>query len=228
MKQILTKEMVKKAMEDLKASGKKTTNAMLYAALDHRGSSSTLQKLKAELAAEAAAAETPKDSEEGLQAFRQIWALARDESRKQQELVIADLNKDLNDMAQENERLDSEATAAIDRAADAIKAKAEIEAELSRVKTQLAQTQESLIKAGTDTHAALQRLAAEQAAHQTTQQTMQAELAKTKDKAHDFELDLVRCKGQLEVLSGQLKKQDSSPADRSATSSSGTVQSTKN
>ena len=42
MKQILTKEMVKQAFDDLKANGKKTTNAMLYAALGNRGSMSTL------------------------------------------------------------------------------------------------------------------------------------------------------------------------------------------
>jgi hypothetical protein len=46
-----------------------------------------------------------------------------------------------------------------------LKSTAEIEAELTIVKSQLAKSQESLIFAGADTKAALEKPAAEQAAH---------------------------------------------------------------
>lgn len=221
MKQILTKEMVKKALDDLKAEGKKTTNAMLYAALGQRGSMTTLMQLRAELEAEKL---PPNDSDEGLKTFREVWALAKEEGRKQQESVIAELKTDREDLFQENGRLEGEKAAAVNQVEDARKAKAEIEAELARVKSRLAENQESLIQAGTATKSALEKLAAEQAAHHTTQ----VKLDEAKQKAHEFELDLVRCKAQLEALTGQLKKQDSSRSDRSATSSSRHGQSTEN
>ena len=78
MKQILTKEMVKKALDDLKAD-KKTTNNILHAALGFRGSMTTVIHLRAELEADKLA---PNDSAEGLKAFRDVWALAREEGGK--------------------------------------------------------------------------------------------------------------------------------------------------
>jgi DNA-binding GntR family transcriptional regulator len=58
-----------------------------------------------------------------------------------------------------------------------------------------------LIQAGTDTKAVLERLAAEQSAHQATRR----ELANAKEKAHEFELAYVRCNAQLEAQGGQAK-----------------------
>ena len=104
-------------------------------------------------------------------------------------------------MAQENERLEGEATAAANQTHAAEQAKAEIEAELAKLKSQLALNQAALIQAGTDTKGALERLAAEQATHQTTQM----KLAEAKQKAHEFELAFFRCSAQLEAHSGQVK-----------------------
>jgi chromosome segregation ATPase len=199
MKQVLTKELVKKAMDDLKTGGKKITLTTLHAALDNRGSMSTLVQMKAELEA---AAQLPNDSDEGLRAFREVWAMAKEEGRKQQNSVVADLQKDLEVLAQENERLEGAATAAANQADDARKARLELETELAKVKSQLAQNQESLIQAGTDTKAALERLAGEQAAHQITR----LELAKIIQKAHEFELELVQCRTRLDHQSGRAKK----------------------
>jgi len=207
MKQILTKEMVKKAIDDLRADGKKTTNNVLHAALGHKGSMKTLIQLKAQIEAD----EHPplKDSEAGLAKFREVWALAREEARKEQESVIAGLEMDRADLFQDNGRIEGEKAALANQADEAKKVKVEIEAELARVKSLLAGNQESLIQAGTATKVALERLAAEQSAHHATQ----VKLDEAKQKAHGFELDLVRCQAQLEVLSGQLKKKDSSRPD---------------
>ena len=213
--------MVKKALDDLKADGKKTTNNILHAALGFRGSMTTVIHLRAELEADKLA---PNDSAEGLKAFRDVWALAREEGGKVQESVIETLKINLEDLFRENEKLEGEKAALSNQAEDLRKAKGEIETELVNVRSQLARSQESSIQAGADTKAAFERLAMEQAAHQATQ----IKLTEAKQSAHEFELDMVRCKGQIELLSAQLKKQDSSPSDRLVASSSGPVQSNVN
>jgi hypothetical protein len=53
MKQIITNEEVSKAMADLATQGKKPTLSALHAALNNRGSMSTLVRLKAEIEAAA-------------------------------------------------------------------------------------------------------------------------------------------------------------------------------
>jgi hypothetical protein len=63
MKQIITKEEVGKAIIDLVGQGKKPTLAALHAALNNRGSMSTLVRLKAEIEA---ASQPAGDSPEGL------------------------------------------------------------------------------------------------------------------------------------------------------------------
>jgi chromosome segregation ATPase len=196
MKQIIDKESVEKAITDLKASGKKVTLMALHGALGHRGSMSTLVKIKAELEAEA---QPVRDSEEGLQAFREIWALAREEGRRQQESVNAGLQQDIQTLARENERLEGEATASANEAREFQKAKLHAETELADVKRQLAKSQDSLIQANKETQAALEKFAAEQAAHQGTHQ----ELKKAIKKAHELELDLVRSRALLDAQSGQ-------------------------
>ena len=199
MKQVLTREMVQKAMDDAKANGKKGTLAALHAALGHRGSMSTLVQLRAELEA---AAQPAADSEEGLKAFREVWALAREEGRKQLETALADLKKDVEVLAQENERLDGTVMAAANEADEFKRAKAEMEAGLANLRELLANKQESLLQAGADTRAALERLASEQAAHQKTR----LELAKAIQKAHDFELELVQCRTLVEAQAGRTTK----------------------
>jgi len=199
MKQVLNQELVKKAVQDLKASGKKVTLIALHAALGNRGSMSTLVQLKTELES----AEQPaSDSDEGLKAFREVWSLAKEEGRRQQETVIADLQSDLKTLALENERLDGVATAAANQAEDFKQAKLEAEAALVKAKSLLAQNQEALIQAGKETKAALEKVASEQSAHQNTQQ----ELAKAIQKAHALELEVVRFRTLLDVQTGRPKK----------------------
>jgi chromosome segregation ATPase len=199
MKQVLNKELVKKAIEDLKANGKKVTLVALHAALGNRGSMSTLVQLKAELES----ADHPvTDSEEGLKAFREVWALAREEGRKQQEAVITDLQNDLKTLVQENERLEGAATASANQVDEFKQAKLDSEAALANAKALLAKNQEALIQAGQETKAALEKVAAEQTAHQSTQQ----ELAKAIQKAHALELEVVRFRTLLDAQAGRVKK----------------------
>jgi len=192
MKQIIDKELVQKAIADLKGSGKKVTLMTLHGALGHRGSMSTLVRIKAELEAEA---QPGDDSNEGLQAFREVWALAREEGRRQLESVNAGLQEDLQTLARENERLQGEAIAAANKANDFQAAKAEAEVELAKVKLLLANSQAALIQAGKETQSGLEKVAAEQSAHQSTQQ----ELKQVIEKAHEYELEMVRCRALLDA-----------------------------
>jgi len=100
MKKLLSKEDVEKAMAELAAKGRKITLATLHAALGNRGSLSTLVRLKAEIEAPSA---SPQDSEEALNAFRQVWSLAQTEARKQQDVSIAELQETLRTLATEKD-----------------------------------------------------------------------------------------------------------------------------
>ena len=112
MKAILTKDDVAAAISKLKAAGKKTTLQAIHAALDNRGSISTLVRLKAEVEAGAVA---ERDSEEGLRAFRDLWALAIDEGKKVKEAEIAELREALDATADEAERAQGETLAVRER-----------------------------------------------------------------------------------------------------------------
>jgi predicted nucleic acid-binding Zn-ribbon protein len=197
MRKVLTKEMVEKSINDAKACGKKITLATLHAALGQRGSMSTLVRLKAELEA---SAHLPTDSEDGLRTFREVWSLAKDEGRKEIEATMADLKKDIEVLAQENERLDGASTAAANQMEDLMLGKSEIETELAGVRSLLAKKQESLFRAGEATRAALERLAAEQDSHQNTR----LELAKAVLRGHDFELELVKCHTVLDTQKARI------------------------
>jgi chromosome segregation ATPase len=200
MKQILAKEDVERAMADLSAKGRKTTLAALHAALDHRGSMSTLVRLKAEIEA---AAQPVTDSPEGLKAFREVWALAVDEGRKQQEAVLVELRESVKALATENERLEGTALAAQNHAAEIEQAKSRAETELSRVKThvegELKQAKTALAEAATQAAGALQKLAEAQAAHATQVAALQADLTAAMRKDHELELQLVRAVALLEA-----------------------------
>jgi chromosome segregation ATPase len=200
MKQILSKDDVAKAMSDLAAQGKKPTLAVLHAALSNRGSMSTLVRLKSEIET---AAQPATDSPEALKAFREIWALAVEEGRAQQEAVATELRENLKTLAAENERLDGTAVAAQNRAAELEQAVSRAEAELNRVRTEqgreVQQTQAALVQASGKATEALQRLAAVQAAHADEVASLQAGLAGAVSKAHDLELELVRAQALLEA-----------------------------
>ena len=200
MKQILSKEEVAKAMRDLGDQGKKPTLALLHAALDHRGSMSTLVRLKAEIEAPA---QPVSDSPEALKAFREIWALAVEEGRTQQEAMAAQLRENLKTLAAENERLDGTAIAAQNRATEFEQAVSRADGELNRVRTEqeqaLSKSQAALVQAGAQAAEALQKLAKVQAARSAETAALQSDLASAVNKAHGLELKLVRAQALLEA-----------------------------
>jgi chromosome segregation ATPase len=199
VKQIINKDEVGKAIADLVSKGKKPTLAAVHAALNNRGSMSTIVRLKAEIEA---AAQPITESSDALKAFREVWGLAVGEGQKQQEAILGELRESVKALATENERLEGTAMAAQNHAAELQLEKSRIETELSRVKSQadeeLKQAKTSHAQAATQAAEALQKLAESQAAHAVQVVTLQTELTATVRKAHDLELQLVRAVALLE------------------------------
>src|SRR5580658_3517674 len=200
MKQILTKEEVNKAMADLTKQGKKPTLSVLHAALNNRGSMSTLVRLKAEIES---AAQPMSDSPDGLKAFRDVWALAVEEGRQQQEAVLLELRESVKALAAENERLEGTALAAQNRASELEQAKSRAETELSQFKVhvegELKQARTAQSEATTQAAGALENLAETRASHAAQVAALQADLTAAVRKAHELELNLVRAEALLEA-----------------------------
>lgn len=207
MKQVLTKEEVEKVMREMASQGRKTTLNSLHAALNHRGSMTTLMRLKTEIES---AAQPTHDSVEGLKAFREVWALAVDEGRKQQEEVIARLKEDQQALVAENERLDGKATAAENQLKELEAAKQAAEAELvavrNRLEQELKKAQAALVQATDQARESLAKLAAAQAAHSEELSALRKKLDTESEKAHKLELDLVHSKALLEAQGAKRAK----------------------
>jgi len=195
MKAIITKQDVAKAVESLKTAGKKTTISALHAALGNKGSLSTVVKLKAELEADAL---IERDSEEGLKAFRELWALAVEEGRKQQEGETRELREALDAVAAESQKLDGEVAAAKERVA-------ELEEQRERMLVELATSHEQVTtaRASGEQHAgkaaeSWERIAKMQEAHAKEVSDLRQQLADAQKIAHTVELKLARAEARLE------------------------------
>ena len=206
MKQIITKDDVSKAIQALTEQGKKATLASIHAALNNRGSMSTLVRLKAEIDA---ATQPVNDSAEGLKTFREVWALAVDEGRKQQDAVILDLRESIRTLALENERLEGAVLAAQNHSSEIEQAKAKLEEQLSKIRSstedELKQTKAALTEATYQTASSLQKLAELQSAHAAQIAHLQSELNTALQKAHEMELKAVRTMALLEARSTQIE-----------------------
>jgi hypothetical protein len=215
MKQIITRDDVGKAISDLVGQGKKPTLAAVHAALNNRGSMSTLVRLKAEIEA---ATQSVTDSPEGLKAFREVWALAVDEGRKREERVIVELREGLNVLALENERLEGMAVAAQNHAAELEQINSRGERELSLLKArfdeELKQAQTAVAESTAQAADALRKLAEAQAAHAAQVAALQADLTAAVRKAHDLELQLVRATARLESMGNQPANSESQTSKR--------------
>lgn len=187
MKPVLTKEDVQQAMNRLAGLGRKVTLGALHAALDHRGSMSTLVRLKAEIGA---AEGCPADSPEALKSFRELWAAARNEGRNEQEQVIAELRETITALAAENERLEGLLVALHKHVAD-------LETERSKADAELSKTTAAMRDATAQAARALQELSDCRAVHASELAALQAELSKAKNNAHECELQLVRARTLL-------------------------------
>jgi chromosome segregation ATPase len=213
MKPVITKEDVGTAIAQLISQGKKPTLMAVHAALGHKGSMSTLVRLKGEIEAET---NRSADSPEALRAFRDVWTLARAEGRKEQESIIAELQESLQTLATENERLQGITTATQNRASDLEKAtaKAELELKESRAMAErnlgraMATAQDSVLQAAK----ALQDLADARQAHANQIAALQAQLVTAQRNAHEFELELVRAQALLDpkgLASGKFQTSES-------------------
>lgn len=200
MKQLITKEEVGNVIQQLTTQGKKPTLVTLHAALGNKGSMSTLVRLKAECEAEARSA---SDSPDALEAFREVWSLARSEGRQEQANAMAELRDNLQSLIAENERLEGIAAAAQKRATDfeGQKIKAETELGLLRISAErdLSRAALTMRDAGLQAAKALQELADTRGAHATQVTTLQADLTAAQRNAHEFELRLVRANALLEA-----------------------------
>lgn len=200
MKQILTREEVAKAISDLAGkTSKRPTLAAIHAALRGKGSMTTLIKLKNEVEA---AAQSPVDSEEGLKIFREVWALAVQEGRHQQESVLAEMKENLQTVLIENERLEGVASSAAARADNCEAAQAKVEADRDVLKAEyerrLGEANTALIQANDQARLALDHLASERAARAAEVAGLRIELAKSVAQSHGLELQLVRARALLE------------------------------
>jgi chromosome segregation ATPase len=222
MKQVISKEEVAKAIGDLMQQGKKKpTLAAIHAALNHRGSMSTLVRLKNEIDA---AAQPATDSPDGLKAFREVWALAVDEGRQQQEAVLVEVRETVKALAEENERLEGALVAAQNRADESDAARSRAETELHEFKAQV----EGELKLARTAHAkasaraaeALQMLAADRAAHAVEVANLQQNLAAAVSKAHEMELKVVRAETLLGAKRTQASTVEAQPAKASKAVSS--------
>jgi hypothetical protein len=161
---------------------------------------STLVRLKAEIEAEA---QGPMDSPDAREAFREVWSLARNEGRQEQEQAVAELRESLRSLAAENERLEGVAGAAQMWATDLeeAKAKAETELQLLRISAErdLSRTMSTIRDAGLQAAKALQELADARGDHATQVTALQTELTVAQRNAHEFELQLVRARALLEA-----------------------------
>ena len=200
MKQLITKEEVGDAIRQLIGQGKKPTLVALHAALENKGSISTFVRLKGEIDAEA---QRSTDSPDALEAFREVWDLARAEGRTEQEQAVAELRDNLRSLASENERLEGMAAAAQKRATDfeGQKFKAETELGLFRISAErdLSRAASTMRDSGIQAETALRELADARSAHATQVATLQAELTAAHRSAHEFELQLVRARALLEA-----------------------------
>jgi chromosome segregation ATPase len=209
MKQIITREEVSKAVSDLVRQGKKPTLVAVHAALNNRGSMSTLVRLKGEIES---SSQPVTDSPDGLKAFREVWALAVDEGRQQQETVLGEVRESVKALAAENERLEGVAVAAQNLAVELDHAKTRAETELSQFKSQvegeLKETRTAQAEATTQAAAALQNLAEARAAHAAQVSALQDDLTAVVHKAHEHELNLARAEALLEAKGMQRPKRE--------------------
>ncbi|HZM02210.1 MAG TPA: hypothetical protein VFC44_04225 [Candidatus Saccharimonadales bacterium] len=207
-------------MGELAGQGKKPTLVALHAALNNRGSMSTLVRLKAEIDA---AAQPVTDSADGLKIFRDVWALAVDEGRQQQEAVLAEARDSIRALATENERLEGAALAAETHAAELDQARLRAETDLAKFKSaaeiELNKSRTAQAEAASQAADALKKLAEDRAVHAAKTAALQDNLSAAVRKAHEIELNLVRTEALLTANAVALPTGSSRPAKQGKPSS---------
>ena len=189
MKTILTRDDVAAAITKLKAAGKKATLKTIHAALDNRGSISTLVRLKAEVEAGAVA---ERDSEEGLRAFRDLWALAISEGKKVKEAEIAELREALDATADEAEKAQGETLAVRERLVAVEAQRDSLISDLAAANAALTASRVDGSEHSTKIADVLERLAKLQETHAADRQRLEQEIRAEHDRAHKLEIELAK------------------------------------
>ena len=200
MKTILLKDDVAKAINALTATNTKPTLKALHAALGHRGSMSTLVKLKAEIEAEAAG---PLFSEDAMQSFRNVWSAAVAEGRQQKETEIAALKEAQEALMSELQTMEGQAVASNARVAELEKLQSELTGEVTKAAEEVTRA-----RATGETHAlklaeALERIEKLQTSHATEITRLREQLDKANAIAHELELKLARAEAKLDAFGAE-------------------------
>ncbi|EIQ00235.1 small-conductance mechanosensitive channel [Opitutaceae bacterium TAV1] len=202
MKALITKEDVAAAIGELKASGRKTTIANIHAALGGRGSLTTIVKLKAEIEADGIAA---NDSSAGLQAFRDLWALAREEGRKAGEAESSELRAGLDTMAAEAGRLEADAEAAARRVAEVEGQRDSLVADLSRANAETTAARAAGEHAASRLAETLDKLAELQTAHLDEVRAAGKRFIECQGQMNRLAVDLARAEEQRDSLAAVVR-----------------------
>ena len=194
MKSIISKQDVAKAIESLKATGKKPTLQAIHAAIGGKGSLSTIQKFRSELEAELV---TSQDSEESLQVFQQLWAKAVEEGSALKEAQCAELREALDAMAAESEKTAGELIALQERTREIEAQRDGLIADLAKASEQVTAARASGGESATKLAASLERIAELQASHSETLASLRGELSESEKKGHETALTLARTEARL-------------------------------
>ena len=195
MKALIVRQDVAKAIDSLKAVGKKPTIQAIHSALGNRGSLSTLVKLKAEIEADAV---VERDSEEGLKAFREVWALAVQEGRNQKDAAAEEMRQALDAMAAESQKMEGEVAVAAERAAALEQGRAELTAELTKANERVTAVRATSEQNATKLSEALETLAKIQQSHAAELADLRQQLTEAVKRSHTLEVKLARAEAKLE------------------------------
>lgn len=205
MKAIITKQEVAKAIDSLKATGKKPTLQAIHAVLGNKGSLSTVQKFRSEIEADTV---TEQDSEEGLQVFRQLWAAAVQEGKTQKEAECGELREALDAMAAESEQASGELVAAQGRVAEIEAQRDGLISDLAKASEQVTVARAAGEQAASKLAASLERITELQTGHAAEltslrsnhadeTATLRTQLAASEKQAHETALTLARAEAKL-------------------------------
>lgn len=212
MVQLIAKEDVAAAMQQLAQAGRKVTVAAVHAALGNKGSLTTVVKLMQDV--RAAATPEPQDDPAALEQFRTIWATAFAAGRQAEANAALELRDSINALSADNERLAGEISAAAAATAKAETQRGDLlsqagclQADLTKVRAsretdaaRITQLLEELRAKEEDHHRELERLSA---AHEATQNALREKIDSEMRCRHSIE----QAKHEAQIHAAELKAQ---------------------
>lgn len=203
MKPVITKDAVADAIKKLQDQGQKVTLQAIHAALGGKGSLTTLVKLRAEIEAEAT---TPTDSAEGLAQFRQLWAAAVSEGRRQMEAQLAELRASLDAVTAENERLEAAAIADADRVGELQARLDSLVGEISQANRAATEARAGAASASSQLAQALADVSAVRAEYLSAVTAHARETGAARDRWHALEVEKAKLTAQLDAARAEIAR----------------------